>query len=206
MTGEKIEIIGSGRTDAGKNPCERTSCKFQNKFRNGSQWHAGLFNRYLPGDIVVKRSKKCRNASMRVITWRVSNTAITSGMIRFQRLLNAIIVFTFRKHWIWINECRLWETTRNPWFHRFFGIEKRRNPPRGQLRKSRSNVMAVCCTLPSSVIASCTKWSGFWWAPFGDRSWEIVVRCNRWGVSKRKFAKRREKRRQRRTILDEVYY
>lgn len=63
MTGEKIEIIGSGRTDAGTHARGQVA-----NFKTNSEMARGemlsFFNRYLPGDIVVKKLKKCLNVSM----------------------------------------------------------------------------------------------------------------------------------------------
>ena len=55
MTGEKIELIGAGRTDAGVHAYEQVA-----NFHTNSQmkcWEMKYYlNRYLPGDIAVNRS------------------------------------------------------------------------------------------------------------------------------------------------------
>lgn len=65
MTGEKIELIGAGRTDAGVHAYEQVA-----NFHTNSQmkcWEMKYYlNRYLPGDIAVNRVTMCRSVSIAV--------------------------------------------------------------------------------------------------------------------------------------------
>lgn len=97
MTGEKIEIIGSGRTDSGTHARGQVA-----NFKTTSQMSRNemltFLNCYLPRDIVIKKWKKCLNAFMLDTMRQGKNIAIMCGIIPFQLFLNEIIVSIFRKN------------------------------------------------------------------------------------------------------------
>lgn len=98
MTGEPIEIIGSGRTDAGTHARGQVA-NFKTTSSLTTTEMLSFLNRYLPGDIVVKEVTEMP-VFMHGITPQANNTATMFGIAQFLMPLNGIIVFTFPKRWI----------------------------------------------------------------------------------------------------------
>ena len=86
MTNEKIEIIGSGRTDAGTHARGQVA-NFKTASDLSPEKMLQFLNRYLPQDI----------GSMPVTMRPANNTVIMFGIVRFQPYLNVIGVFIVRK-------------------------------------------------------------------------------------------------------------
>lgn len=89
MTGEKIEIIGSGRTDAGAHARGQVA-NFKTTTTMESAKMIAFLNRYLPQDIVVKKVEEVPerfharyNASSKQYSYYVWNDVIPSAFERY---------------------------------------------------------------------------------------------------------------------------
>lgn len=94
MTGTKIEIIGSGRTDAGAHAKGQVA-----NFKTTSTMECAAMldhlNRYLPRDIVVKEIEEVPERFHARYNANGKNTAIMSGIIMCLLHLSATTATTF---------------------------------------------------------------------------------------------------------------
>ena len=157
MTGEPIEIIGSGRTDAGTHARGQVA-NFKTTSSLTTTEMLSFLNRYLPGDIVVKevtempeRFHARYNATGKQYSYYVWNSPILMP-------LNGIIVFTFPKRWIKKNGTSLPKLIGT---HDFIGFSALKNKNRllERLKRLRLKETAKCYSSLLWAMGSCIKWS-----------------------------------------------
>lgn len=159
LTGEEIEIVGSGRTDAGTHARGQVA-NFKTTHQMSLPEMQQFFNRYLPQDIVVNKIEEVPerfharyHAKGKQYSYYVWNNAIPSVFARNTSFhcpqpLDLEKMQQAAEKLIGTHD-----------FIGFSALKKSKNQRCARSMKSPSHQKATYCGLPSKATAFCIKWS-----------------------------------------------